>query len=70
MEWNLGVEPYSGILELSFGMDFGMKSDFEFFAVPPFFIIFTVYKGNIKLGNLESFCSTCIILTPPHDSTP
>ena len=43
LEWSHGVAFWSEVLEWT-----GMKSDFEFFAVPPFFIIFTVYAVNIK----------------------
>ena len=43
MEWSLGVAYWSEVLEWT-----EIKSDFEFYAVPPFFMIFTVYTGNIK----------------------
>ena len=40
------MESWSGTMEWHIGVKFfewtGMKSDFEFFAVPPFFLIFTV----------------------------
>ena len=43
MEWSHGVAYWSEVLEWT-----GTKSDFEFFDVPHFFIIFTVYTGDIK----------------------